>query len=69
MICNKLRGIYSNLKVEMNTISNFTIFFFFLGPYLGHMEVPRLGIELELKALTYATATQDPSLDLHHGSQ
>ena len=34
----------------------------FLGPYLRHMEVHRLGVELELQLLTYATATmRDPS--------
>ena len=45
---------------------NFILFFVFL-PFPGslprHMEVPRLGVELELQLLTYttATATQDPS--------
>ena len=47
--------------------------FFFLGPCLQHMEVPRLGIqsELWLPAYTTATATQDPSrvCGLHHSSQ
>ena len=37
------------------------------------MEVPRLGVQLELQLLAYATATstQDPSCvcDLHHSSQ
>ena len=48
-------------------------FFFFLGPHMQHMEVPRPGIESELQLLATATATatQDPSLvcDLHHSSQ
>ena len=37
--------------------------FFFLGPHLWHMEVPRLGAELELPPRAYATATAtwDPS--------
>ena len=43
---------------------------FFLGLHLWHMEVPRLGIELELQLLAYTTvtATWDPSLicDPHH---
>ena len=43
-----------------------------LGPYLRHIEVPRLGIESELQLLVYttATATQDPSrvCDLYHSS-
>ena len=43
------------------------IFFFFLGSYAWHMEVPRLGVELELQLPAYATATamQDPSCILH----
>ena len=43
----------------------FFIFLVFLGLHLGHMEVPRLGVELVLQ-----TATLDPSLVciLHHSS-
>ena len=47
-------------------------FFFFLGPYLQHMGVPRLGVELELElqlpayATTTATATSDPSLNCNY---
>ena len=48
-------------------------FFFFLGPHLWYMEVPRLGVESELQLLAYttATATWDPSriCDPHHSSQ
>ena len=38
-------------------------FFFFLGPHLCHMEVPRLGVKLELQLQAYTTdiATPDPS--------
>ena len=47
-------------------------FFFFLGSHLQHMEVPRLGVQLELHPLAYttATATPDPSriCNLHHSS-
>ena len=51
------------------------IFFFFgfsvfLGPHPGHIQVPRLGVLLEL---AYATATAMPDLshvcNLHHSSQ
>ena len=35
-------------------------FFVFLGPHLQHMEVPRLGVKLELQLLAYATATAMP---------
>ena len=48
-------------------------FVFFLGLRPWHMEVPRLGVELELQLLAYTTdtATQDPShlCDLYHSSQ
>ena len=48
------------------------IFFWFLGPQIRHMEVPRLGVELELQlpAYTTATAMPDPSrvCDLYHSS-
>ena len=42
--------------------------FFFLGPHLQHMEVPKLGVESELQLP--ATATPDLSCvcDLHHSS-
>ena len=43
--------------------------FVFVGPHLWPMEVPRLGVELELQLLAYTTATAvpDPSsvCDLH----
>ena len=41
--------------------------------YPWHMEVPRLGVELELHLAAYTTATATPDLsrirDLHHSSQ
>ena len=47
--------------------------FVFVGPHPLHMEVPRLGIKLELQLLTYTTATAmwDPShiCKLHHSSR
>ena len=36
------------------------LIFLFLGRHLRHVEVPRLGVELELQLLAYTTATQDP---------
>ena len=54
------------------TICLCSFFFFFLGPQLRHMKVPRLGIELEpqLPAYTTGTAMWDPShiCDLYHSS-
>ena len=32
----------------------------FLGPYMQHIEVPRLGVELELKLLAYTTIYLNP---------
>ena len=47
------------------------IFFVFLGPFVQHMEVPRLGAKSELPAYATATAMSDPSCvcDLHHSSR
>ena len=48
----------------------FVLFCCFLGLHVWHMEVPRLGVELELQLPAYTTATEtwDPSriCDLHH---
>ena len=40
-----------------NYVSVLLFFFFFLGPHLRHMEVPRLGVQLELQLQAYATVT------------
>ena len=54
------------------TKANSFSFFVFSGPHLRHMEVPRLGVELELHLLAYTTAraTPDPShiCDQHRSS-
>ena len=53
--------------------SLFSFFFDFLGSYLWHMEVPRLGVqpELQLPACATATAMKDLScvFELHQSSQ
>ena len=59
---------------SMDTSAPALFFFFCLfRASLCHMEVPRLGAELELQLLAYITAraTRDLSLvcDLHHGSR
>ena len=36
------------------------LFLFFIGPHLRHMEVPRLGVKLELQLSAYATDTAMP---------
>ena len=49
----------------------FVLFFCFLGLNPKHMEVQRLGVELQLKLLATATAMPDPSqvCDLHRSLQ
>ena len=52
--------------------SSFSLHFFcFLRPHLRHMDVPGLGVGLELPAYTTATATPEPCYDLRltHGSE
>ena len=36
--------------------------FVFLGPYVQHMGVPRLGVDSELQLLAYTTASATPDL-------
>ena len=63
--------ITNQLFNEFSCLNNFFFgLFVFLGMYLQHMELPRLGVELELQLLDYATATPDPSgvCNLHHSS-
>ena len=56
-------------------ISNYhtRILYFVLGPRVQHMEVPRLGVKLELQLPAYTTAIEIPGsscvFDLHHSSQ
>ena len=49
------------------------LFFGLVGPHLQQMEVPRLGVELELLLLAYNTATEKQDLshvfNLYHSSQ
>ena len=51
----------------------FLSFRYFFGPLPRHMEVPRLGVELELQPLAYARATTTLDLsrvcNLHHSSR
>ena len=49
-------------KSLMQKMPKFFFSFFFLGPHLWHMEVPKLGIKSEpqLPAYVTAVATPDP---------
>ena len=51
----------SMLILGLNPGVLFFSFFFFLGSYLQHTEVPRLGVHSELQLPAYATATPVPS--------
>ena len=72
--------LYSRTSLLIHSIFFYFFFVFlllllllFLGPLPRHMEVPRLGVELELQppAFARATAVQDPSrvCNLHHSSR
>ena len=49
-----------------NKLAFFFFFFLFVfwGPHPWRMEVPRLGVQLELQLLAYTTATATPDLSL-----
>ena len=72
--CNHWRemdkSIYSiflyNICNFLRKVQNICFSWFFVFVFLGHMEVPRLGVELKLQLPAYATATLDT---LHHSSQ
>ena len=55
------------------SIMVFCLFVCFLGQHPRHMEVPRLGVKLELQPLAYATVTARQDLsricNLYHSSQ
>ena len=62
-ICSKSFLIFCRLFVFLFLsfkYSLFLLFCIFLGLHLWHMEVPRLGVELELWLPAYATATATP---------
>ena len=63
---------FSSMIFSFLNILILLIFFSFLGLYPQHMELPRLGVQLELQLLvcTVATGTPDPIriCNLHHNS-
>ena len=67
---NSVSLIYMPILMIVTYI--FLFFFLLLGLNSQYMEVPRLGVSLELQLLDYATATAtcDPSCvcNLHHSS-
>ena len=73
LMCH-MKNRISVLSEPLPSLDDLFLFFglFFLGPDLQPVEVPRLGVELELQLPAYATAiaTQDLSCicDLHRSS-
>ena len=63
--CYKFTVFCQFLLYSKVTQSYYLFFFSPSGPSPQHMEVPRLGVELQLQLLAYtnATATLDPSCD------
>ena len=63
--------VYITSLLSMET--RFLIFIYFLRLHLKHMEVPQLGVELELQLPAYTTATTTGDLshicDLRHSLQ
>ena len=61
-----------DLIIDIIDVNFYVYVFVFLGLYLQHMDLPRLGVEWELQLPAYAIATamQDPShvCNLHHSS-
>ena len=67
VLCRKLPSLESSFSFLPPSLS-----FFFVGPHLQRMEVPRLGVQLELQLPAYPTATATPDLNArsltHRGS-
>ena len=66
---------YIRIRVRGHSSKNGTFFFlsfFFLGPHLWHMEIPRLGVKSELQLPVCARATAARNLsqvcNLHHSN-
>ena len=56
--------LFKGARIKRNKIDFlnffFNYFFSFLSLHPQHMEIPRLGVELELQLRTYTTATAMP---------
>ena len=55
-------GNFLSLIIAVLVGVKWCLFLFFLGPHVWHMEVPRLGVELELQLLAFATDRAMPHL-------
>ena len=67
----KFLEIQDTVIVVVVVVIIIIIIIIILGLPLQHLEVPRLGVELELQLLVYTTTTQDLSriCILHHSSR
>ena len=69
----KVLSVLSDTQSIKCKLMYYSFFFCFLDLHPQHMEVPRLGVELELQLLAYAITTATPDLSrvciLHQGSQ
>ena len=64
------RRIKAADKIKVVNQMTFFFFFVFIGPYPWHVEVPRLGVELELHLPAYTTAMGTLRIcNLHLSSQ
>ena len=62
--CETHKGEGPRLSGNFVVVVFHLLFLFFLGPYLRHIEVPGLRVELQLQLPAYTTATATP--DLNH---
>ena len=61
LIRSKVGDAVLDIKDEKFSLFLFVcLFCFFLEPHLWHMEVPKLGVQLELQPPAYTTATAMP---------
>ena len=64
--------MWTNILIATDPKIQLFLCVYFLGPHLQHMEVPRLGAEMELQLPAYTTATAVWDLsricNLHHSS-
>ena len=63
-ISQKEKDKYCTITSIVEFFFSFFFFLFLLWPHLWHMEVPGLGVELELQLQVYTTDIATPNLSL-----
>ena len=61
LIAPSKMSVFSDCVLGFFFLLFFVVVVVFKWLYLGHMEIPRLAVELDLKLLAYTTAMQDPN--------